>query len=224
MTKTMNSRFPGTCTKCKASFPAGTPIIWTSGVGARHALPTACVAVPVTPTKPVHADVSGITSFIARAARRLKAPKARFLGPDGRSELRISIAGTRSRVPGATVIVLAEQFLGYVHNGIVLGSLQGRADVLATLAAIAADPAKAAKEYGALMCRCSFCNLPLTDAGSVEVGYGPICAGNYDLPWGRQGVPELTALPVLSPADELPDHDPDEWEIDAMIAEREGEK
>jgi len=34
---------------------------------------------------------------------------------------------------------------------------------------------------------CCFCGLQLTDEGegkSVEVGYGPICAGNNGLPWG----------------------------------------
>jgi len=56
---------------------------------------------------------------------------------------------------------------------------------------VAADPARAAREYAALMGACSFCGLPLTDAGSVRVGYGPICAGNWGLPWTREGVPVL---------------------------------
>jgi len=208
MTKTMTSRFPGTCTTCHSAFPAGTPIVWVKGVGARHQRPEQCIAAPPQPV--VHADTSGITAFIARAANRLKSPKARFLGPDGRAELRIGIAGSRSRRPGATLVLLDGQFLGYVDKGEVIGGLRHRPDVLATLAAIAADPAKAAKEYGALMCRCSFCGLQLTDAGSVEVGYGPICADHYGLPWGRGGVPELHPLP----------QEPDD---DALIAERQWE-
>lgn len=29
---------------------------------------------------------------------------------------------------------------------------------------------------------CSFCQRELTDAGSLEVGYGPICADRWGLP------------------------------------------
>jgi hypothetical protein len=50
---------------------------------------------------------------------------------------------------------------------------------------MAADPAKAASEYGRLTVHCCFCSLPFTDARSTAVGYGRICAGNYGLPWGN---------------------------------------
>jgi hypothetical protein len=56
--------------------------------------------------------------------------------------------------------------------------------VTAALASLAADPAAACSAYGHLTGACCFCRLPLTDARSVAVGYGPICAGNFGLPWG----------------------------------------
>lgn len=36
--------------------------------------------------------------------------------------------------------------------------------------------------------------LPLTDAGSVEVGYGPVCASHWGLPHSPKGTPALSAV------------------------------
>jgi hypothetical protein len=47
--------------------------------------------------------------------------------------------------------------------------------------------AEEAAAYGHEHDRCVFCHTPLTDDGpdrSVHVGYGPVCAKKYDLPWG----------------------------------------
>ena len=75
-----------------------------------------------------------------------------------------------------------DQWIGRVTpTGDVAGTLASRADLIAALLAIAADPASAAREYGALMCRCSFCDRALTDDGSVEVGLIP-SARTYGLP------------------------------------------
>lgn len=41
-----------------------------------------------------------------------------------------------------------------------------------------------AKAFGLSTERCVFCSLKLTDGRSTEVGYGPVCAENNDLPWG----------------------------------------
>jgi hypothetical protein len=58
-------------------------------------------------------------------------------------------------------------------------------EVMATLAAFHDDPATFAGQAGRLSGRCCFCRLPLTDPRSLAVGYGPICAGHYHLPWGE---------------------------------------
>ena len=47
--------------------------------------------------------------------------------------------------------------------------------------------AEEAARWGHEHHRCVFCSTPLTDDGdnrSVQVGYGPICAAKYGLPWG----------------------------------------
>ena len=200
--KAMTAKFPGTCKSCGGRITAGDAIVWSKALGAVHFSAEACIAAKAAQAaKPAPVAVTAtsaapIASFInAAKARGLKFPKARFLAPDGRSEMRLSVAGERSKAPGAINVLIADEWIGRITvDGDVQGGLRTRGDVLATLDAIAVDPAVAAKAYGALMCRCSFCNLPLTDAGSVDVGYGPVCAKSWGLPHAPKGTPELKAV------------------------------
>lgn len=57
------------------------------------------------------------------------------------------------------------------------------AQVFDALRDIAADPTAAAVKHGRVSGCCCFCNRPLTDAGSIQHGYGPTCAEKYGLPW-----------------------------------------
>lgn len=45
--------------------------------------------------------------------------------------------------------------------------------------------AEQASEFGRLYGICIYCSRDLTDERSIAVGYGPVCASNYDLPWGE---------------------------------------
>lgn len=44
--------------------------------------------------------------------------------------------------------------------------------------------AEQAAAFGNLVGRCCFCSHAIDTPESTAVGYGPICAGKYDLPWG----------------------------------------
>lgn len=48
----------------------------------------------------------------------------------------------------------------------------------------AADPVAYTAECGRHSGSCCYCNRALTDARSTSVGYGPICAQRFGLPWG----------------------------------------
>lgn len=188
----MTSKFNGRCKTCNNTFLAGTTIDWTRDTGAKH---TICPIIVPTVVEPVTANAAPIAAFIdAAKARGLKFPKTRFLAPN-RSEMLLSLAGVTSKYPGSVQVKIAGSWVGRIEpTGTVAGPLANRTDVLDTLATIAADPAAAAKAYGALMCACSFCGKALTDAGSVEVGYGPICAKHYGLPHSPKGTPVLTSI------------------------------
>jgi len=189
---TMIAKFAGTCTACRGRFAAGARIEWERGRGARHANPADCQPVAAPPA-PIVVNLKPVADFLTAARDRgLKFPKARFLAPTG-GELRLSLAGPTSTAPGAIQVKLDDLWIGRVNpDGAVVGRLAGEPAFIDALTKIAADPAAAAKAYGALMCRCSFCDLPLTDAGSVEVGYGPVCAKKWGLPHEPKGTPQLT--------------------------------
>ena len=197
----MNAKYAGRCTLCHGDILVGAPINWVRGFGASH-IAGMCsvqpiVATPVVnvPTAAVSVSADKVVAFLTAARTRgLKFPKARFLAPDGKSEMRLSLAGSSSKYPGAVQVKVNGEWVGRINaNGVLTAGLVNRGFV-ATLTAIAADPVTAAKAYGALMGSCAFCGLSLTDAGSVEVGYGPVCAINWGLPHTPKGTPSLTMV------------------------------
>jgi hypothetical protein len=147
------------------------------------------VAPVVRPEPTAIANVAPIVAFLKAANERgLRFPKLRVLDADGSSELLLYLSGARSRVPGSVVVKRNGNYLGVVRPTGEVFSSQVPVD---RLAAVAENPAEAARSFAALSGRCSFCNLPLTDAGSVEVGYGPVCARHWGLPHTPQGTPDL---------------------------------
>lgn len=159
--------------------------------------------VVVAPSAPsvVSEAQAPIAAFIEGAkANGLKFPKARFLAPNG-GELLLSVAGPMSKAPGSIQVKIDGNWVGRIEpSGAVVGyALKGDAVLLATLSAIAEDPAGRAKAYGSLRGHCSFCDKKLDDAGSIEHGYGPVCASRFGLPWKKGGVAKLTQqVPVAA--------------------------
>ena len=190
---TITAKFDSRCVACGCSIKAGSVIEWTKGVGARHMTVAECTTAQ---HERAAAGMTGkvlnlksIVDFLMAArARGLKSPRLRVLAPDGRSEMRVSIT-KQGMAPGSLAVVIAGAYVGAVRpDGAVVRLTD---EVQRTLLAVAENPVNAAREYAALMGLCSFCGLPLTDAGSVEVGYGPICAKKWGLPHHPKGTPHV---------------------------------
>jgi Family of unknown function (DUF6011) len=199
MTKRMTARFPGTCSVCQRHFDAGIPILYNTDTRkASHADVATCKAAAATPAPAPRPSVTSasqkpIADFLTAAkSRGLKWPSVRFLAPDGVGRvLQLSVAGDQSKVPGSIQVKVDGNWIGRVEpDGKVVGrELTSTASVLETLDEIASDPAAAAKRYGQVMGCCSFCDAALTDAGSIEVGYGGTCARRWGLPHKYLGTP-----------------------------------
>lgn len=71
-------------------------------------------------------------------------------------------------------------------TGAFTASNQCPLDVLEALREFSADPTRAAAAYGHALGHCCFCGRGLTDARSVAMGYGPVCANHFGLEWGEQ--------------------------------------
>lgn len=134
-------------------------------------------------------DMSGLIALFAAAGEKLKYPKIRLATPEG-TPVVLQVAGARSRYAGSINLTDggpygANRWYGRVspQGELVSGSAmtEGVKDLVRDMATA---PAETAARYGKLTGHCCFCGKELTDTRSTEVGYGPICARNWGLPWG----------------------------------------
>lgn len=76
---------------------------------------------------------------------------------------------------------LGGEYVGKIVEGKFLARREAQPDTLSILCEIAADPMKAATEYGRSTGSCGCCGRELTDPASVAAGIGPICAEKWGL-------------------------------------------
>jgi len=134
---------------------------------------------------------ASVVELFKLAGEKLKYPRIVLLVEEPKLDIALTLAGAKARRPG-TVNVLSpadKDWLGRVTpEGVweprravkepLLGSLT------ALLTRFAKEPVIVAAEFGKLTGRCCFCNSGLTDERSTEVGYGPVCAKQWHMPWG----------------------------------------
>jgi hypothetical protein len=136
----------------------------------------------------------GIVAFMDHAAVLVTRPHLTLLAAD--FEIRLSIAGPKSRTPGLINVTSAHRsyeervFYGRIGlDGRFEPSLSPEPEtqtaIMACLVALDANPTEAVAAYGKLTGHCAFCDLPLSDFRSLAVGYGRICARKYGLPYGE---------------------------------------
>jgi hypothetical protein len=145
---------------------------------------------PKTPKAPeVLGDFSGLIARFDAAAEHLKRPKIR-LTLDG-VDMVLARCGERSAYAGAINLKSAADYdaawYGRINrDGSFVRGRECTDEVFALVERLAADPVGVATEHGKASGACCFCSRELTDARSLAVGYGPICATNFRLPYGEK--------------------------------------
>lgn len=140
-------------------------------------------------------DLKRIVDLMEIAGASLKWPKIRLVVGDGDSQVRLKLSrcGSRARHPGAVRIVgvPGDALLGFIlpdgmlrPTGPMLRDADAMRIVQDALRSFGDDPAAYGRSHGLRFGWCCFCGRELTTAESTSVGYGPICAGHYGLPWG----------------------------------------
>ena len=137
--------------------------------------------------------------------RGLTMPKI-VLTTESGSTVKISRSGARSRAPGTIWITDGKPFGQNTLYGSI--DLNGRysirdasSEVMNLIKAFNEDPAATATAHGHATGNCCFCRKRLTDLRSVGMGYGPICAAKFSLPWGEERAStsvEVTAIPAIT--------------------------
>jgi hypothetical protein len=172
-------------------------------------------------------SMSDVVALFDRVSKHLKRP-AVVLRLQDAEEIRVSRYGAGSKYNGQIKVASATIFDdgNYGPQGRWYGTIatdgtysasrkaaEKTASIAALLTAFAADPAKVAAEHGKLMGRCCFCNRSLSDEDSTGVGYGPVCAKRYGLPYGaaarveiEEDRDELTGADVMEDSMEWQHH------------------
>lgn len=150
-------------------------------------------------------NLSGILALFDRARQHLHYPAIVLSVPGWpvTNLIRISVAGERANVPGSLNVASLDEFVngrrrwyGRVRQDGIFEQREGGSELANRLAQFAADPARVASEHGRLTGRCCFCHHALEDERSTAVGYGPVCADHFGLPWGIR--PIEFAAPVAA--------------------------
>jgi hypothetical protein len=137
---------------------------------------------PVTEREVV--DLVRIGGLFSKAlSAGLKAPKIKIAG------VTLSPAKATSANIGATYVKQGTEYLGKItaDGRWYPVASENAAQAFEKVKAFACDPAKAAAAHGHATGNCCFCSRELTDAGSIEVGYGPVCADRFGLPHNPKG-------------------------------------
>ena len=135
-------------------------------------------------------DAGSILEMFGKAGETLKRPAIRLRTTGlGGFPVRFSVAGARAKKPGSINVADPEwggPYYGSIdpETGHYFATRSTPAEVKELVAAFADDPAAVAAAFGKLSGNCCFCSRELSDERSTSVGYGPVCAERYGLPWG----------------------------------------
>ena len=121
-----------------------------------------------------------IFELFTNAAMHLRYPAINFISKDGR-RIRIYRA-----TKGYIAIKVDGEYAGKLVSADAQIVLYSAKELLPEIDTVLSNPisesALRGKEYG----RCCFCNRELDNEGSIQHGYGPICAARWGLPWSSE--------------------------------------
>lgn len=143
---------------------------------------------PVKLPDTVRIDAQKIFSMMTAALATVKRVKVELRTSTGQ-RLVCKIAGPTSKYAGQIMIsdggpFGAAMFFGRIQeNGEFLPTQKATQPVIDLIKEFSADPEVVAANYGRLTGSCCFCKKTLDDDRSKAVGYGPICAKRFNLPW-----------------------------------------
>jgi len=169
-----------------------------------HKLATDAVTPRATTTAAVQGlDLLPILTMLERAAEAQKRRPRITLQTIGGQPVVLTLAGAQSSQPGTVTVTNGvypgKLFARILRDGTAVRGRDLTMEVEQLLRTLAANPARVANQHGCATGKCCFCNLPLSTAESRSVGYGPICADKFGLPWGSTEVADAADAAAKDP-------------------------
>jgi hypothetical protein len=144
------------------------------------------------PKEMAKVEVKGIIDLFDKAIAAGKKKIAIRLDGGDAGEIRLSLAGPNSAIPGAINVCDTGSFEDRKYYGRIdregnfHASMKNTApaNLIESLQHMAKDPTGYARVFGQKTGSCCFCTKELTTTESMTRGYGPECAKKFGLPWG----------------------------------------
>lgn len=196
--KLIKAKFAGKCNRCSEKIMPGDVVFWSSDSKAiwHEGCDGKPPYFPIEEEKPTVSvgEFKGVYELFEKASLKLKYPRIRMFLPEPGITVDLMKAGPMSKMAGMIKVIkkmtVGNFYFGHVTpEGHFYPSFEAKPymDVLTELlGSLAEEPALVAAYYGKLTGRCIFCDSELTDPRSTEMGYGPVCAQNWGLPWGEK--------------------------------------
>ena len=143
------------------------------------------------PVRSSGAKYQKIVELFANVSEKVLYPRIVFYGLLGGQNVAFSRLSVRAKTPGSISVKVGKTYVGKISKEtFVFEPSVIPAELVVPIEQICeefnADPTDFAAKYGHRTGRCCFCSRLLTDERSTAVGYGPVCAESYRLPWGNQ--------------------------------------
>ena len=146
---------------------------------------------------------------VASAKGNKKAPKIKFKKGENSPRIQFRLAGHASKYAGEVMITNGatgwqNTFYGridlagnFIPNNNASQVNNVPSEIISFVCQFAKAPQEMGTAYGLATFHCCFCSKDITTVESKAAGYGPVCAANYGLPWGKN----MTMLEGLGPDD-----------------------
>lgn len=174
MTKTMTSKYPGTCQKCRQPFPAGTEINWSPETKAVH---TTCP----TPQN----NECGNFGLMQQLAAQQKINRDKLVPGVYEVGDRVYVVKPtredKTRLYAKRMVVVGNGVVRATEGGDRVRAIEFEYERGAIYDIRLSDrmPVERAKELITLYGCCIACGIPLKAAISVERGIGPVCIKKF---------------------------------------------
>lgn len=218
--KKMTAKYNGKCTACFIKINAGSTIYWSKQLGAQH---EECYGHPAVAAQKADAAAliaeqqemfkkeqaklpqeggafKPLFDLFTKTNGKLKRPKLTFRGViEGGGDIRISKASDHSANPGSLYVAEPGGFGNRYYGKITPTGVFVRGRDCAEpheqfIQELGKDPLGTAVKHGHKGGHCCFCGLELTSENdSVKLGYGPQCAANWHLPWGKKAADAMVS-------------------------------